>query len=293
MTLVKEHILDPLIKVNNYDCYFISMQNRYNKKDDMHWKIWKRAFFKNEIGKGWKEDNDNMLRCCSADVQQCFQNFIYINMNDDNFFENLPKKPTFQSWNGMNYPEVNFRRFDVIRKLTHNEEVRGLQVISHLIGIPAIVYAIYMGWWGYLATAWLTYWVIGTLGINVAFHRLISQRSYKTSKFWEYLFAFIGIYTTVGRPAWVALHREHHKHAETEKGSHLSYVIGWWRAWFGWWNIQRINPRTIKDIRKEKFYTLTHKYYTHILVASIIIMALFDPWVVYLWAVPLVMSTQY
>lgn len=175
-----------------------------------------------------------------------------------------------------------------IRKLTHNEEVRGLQVISHIIGVPAIIYAIYMGWWGYLATGWLTYWVIGTLGINVAFHRLISHRSYKTSKFWEYLFAFIGIYTTVGSPlAWVALHREHHKHAETEKDPHSPYVIGWWRAWFGWWNIQRINPRTIKDIRKEKFYTITHKYYTHILVASIIIMALFDPWLVaYLWAVP-------
>ena len=87
MTLVKQHIIDPLIEVNNYESYFISMQSRYNKKDDMHWKIWKKAFFKNEIGIGWEEDNKNMVRCCSADVQKCYQNFIYINMNEDDFFQ--------------------------------------------------------------------------------------------------------------------------------------------------------------------------------------------------------------
>lgn len=91
--LLHAHIIGPLMEVNDYESYFITMQNREQKRNmDTHWKIWKKGFFLNNIGKKWTDDSENMVRCCGADVQKCYQNFLFINMNEENFFQDNMKK---------------------------------------------------------------------------------------------------------------------------------------------------------------------------------------------------------
>lgn len=140
----------------------------------------------------------------------------------------------------------------------------------------------------YLVVSLLVYWFIGVLGINIGMHRLASHRSFRTHLWIEKLLLLISVITTVGSPlAWVALHRQHHKCAEQEGDPHSPYRLGKFRAWFGLWDKVILDPRLIKDIRKDKFQKFLHKYYLLVLVIYAIALLLIDPWlIVFAYAIP-------
>jgi stearoyl-CoA desaturase (delta-9 desaturase) len=88
----------------------------------------------------------------------------------------------------------------------------------------------------YLATA---------VGITVGFHRLLTHRSFQTSKPLEYLFAVLGSMAVQGPViSWVADHRKHHAHTDQEGDPHSPHVghegglrgvaAGLWHAHAGW-----------------------------------------------------------
>ena len=94
--------------------------------------------------------------------------------------------------------------------MNHNSIVRILQILTHILLIAGLFIQPFL-----ILYSILIYWVIGVLGINIGYHRLISHRSFETWKPVEYFLALVGIITTVGSPlAWSALHRQHHQHAE-------------------------------------------------------------------------------
>jgi stearoyl-CoA desaturase (Delta-9 desaturase) len=88
----------------------------------------------------------------------------------------------------------------------------------------------------YLATA---------IGITVGFHRLLTHRSFQTSKPVEYAFAALGSMAVQGPViSWVADHRKHHAHTDEEGDPHSPHVghdggvrgvlAGLWHAHTGW-----------------------------------------------------------
>jgi len=175
--------------------------------------------------------------------------------------------------------------------MNHNKAVRSLQILTHACLLYGIYYCFVTSDWILLFYSVLIYWFIGIFGINIGYHRLISHRSFETYKPIEYLLALIGIITTVGSPlAWTALHRQHHGHAETEHDPHSPYILGWWQAWFGFWNLQNINPNMIRDLRGDSFYKFTHKYYFHIILSYVTVLALINPlWIIFVYAIPAVL----
>jgi stearoyl-CoA desaturase (delta-9 desaturase) len=173
-------------------------------------------------------------------------------------------------------------------KPTHNQLVRGLQVINHLAAIVGLIYAVAESQYHYLITAVLFYWVTGVLGINIGMHRLLSHRSFKTYKPFEWLFSFIAVITTVGSPlAWVAIHRQHHRICERPGDPHSPYLLGNWRAWFGLWEIQKLDLKLIRDMRKDRLQRFLHKYYFEIILLYCCALILIDPWLlVFGYAIP-------
>lgn len=172
-------------------------------------------------------------------------------------------------------------------KLSHNQLVRGLQIVNHCILLFGIFYAIsvdvtLIGW------AIICYWIVGTLGINVGFHRLLAHRSFRTSKPVEMALSVIGCITTVGSPlAWVAVHRQHHVAADSSKDIHSPYFLGNWRAWFGFWNYPALRTKLVNDLRKNSFQKFLHKYYLLIILSYIGILAVIDPvLVIFLYCIP-------
>src|ERR1039458_8125995 len=79
---------------------------------------------------------------------------------------------------------------------------------------------------GVIAVFWQTTWaavgvcillhaLFGGLGICVGYHRLLTHRSFKCSKFLEYTLALLGTLTLEGGPIdWVAHHRQHHQYSD-------------------------------------------------------------------------------
>lgn len=149
-----------------------------------------------------------------------------------------------------------------MQKPSHNQLVRSLQIVNHLLGIAGIIYVIATAQWFWLLVALFTYWTIGVLGINVGLHRLLSHRSFKTQPWIEKLLSVIGVITTVGSPlAWVAIHRQHHRAAETPQDPHSPYQIGNFRAWFGLWPKIRLDTKLIRDLRRDQFQRALHRNY--------------------------------
>ena len=95
-----------------------------------------------------------------------------------------------------------------------------------------------------LAIAAVMY-LLTAIGITVGFHRLLTHRSFQTSKPLEYTFAVLGSMAVQG-PAisWVADHRKHHAHTDEEGDPHSPHVghdggvrsvlAGLWHAHSGW-----------------------------------------------------------
>jgi stearoyl-CoA desaturase (delta-9 desaturase) len=175
-----------------------------------------------------------------------------------------------------------------MKKPSHNSQVRFMQVLNHLLLILGVAYAITLGAWVYLLISLLTYWTIGVLGINVGYHRLISHRSFKTPVWIEKPLAIIGVLTTVGSPlAWVAVHRQHHRAPETPQDPHSPYIIGNWHAWFGLWDLVRLDLKLVRDLRSDSFYKWTHKNYIWIIASYCVLLALINPWlVIFAYCIP-------
>ena len=56
-----------------------------------------------------------------------------------------------------------------------------------------------------LLLAWASYVVVGMIGVNFCYHRMLTHRSFKTYKWLEYLSSWIGINTAQGEPTeWVS-----------------------------------------------------------------------------------------
>jgi stearoyl-CoA desaturase (Delta-9 desaturase) len=88
-------------------------------------------------------------------------------------------------------------------------------------------------------------YLLTAVGITVGFHRLLTHRSFQTSKPLEYLFATLGSMAVQGPViAWVADHRMHHAHTDKEGDPHSPHVghgdgvhgvvAGLWHAHTGW-----------------------------------------------------------
>ncbi len=90
-----------------------------------------------------------------------------------------------------------------------------------------------------------TMYMLTAIGITVGYHRMLTHRSFQTSKPVEYLFAALGSMAVQGPViSWVADHRKHHAHTDEEGDPHSPHVghgegvrgvlAGLWHAHTGW-----------------------------------------------------------
>lgn len=65
--------------------------------------------------------------------------------------------------------------------------------------------------------------------ITAVYHRYFSHRSYKTSRFFQFVLALLGTTATQKGPLWwAATHRIHHKYSDTELDVHSPLRRGFW-----------------------------------------------------------------
>jgi stearoyl-CoA desaturase (delta-9 desaturase) len=123
-------------------------------------------------------------------------------------------------------------------------------VLTHFVCLGAI-------WTGVsleaLVVAFLLY-VVRMWAITAGYHRYFSHRSYKTSRVFQFLIAFLG-QTSAQRGViwWAAVHRHHHLHSDTAHDVHSPKHHGFWYAHLGWiFNPTNCEPDygTVKDLTR-------------------------------------------
>ena len=92
-----------------------------------------------------------------------------------------------------------------------------VMVVFHVGAVAALFHFS----WTLLAVSVALYWIAVGFGISLGYHRLHTHRSYKVPKWLEYFFAVCGTLTLEGGPIfWVATHRIHHQHSDTDADPH-------------------------------------------------------------------------
>jgi stearoyl-CoA desaturase (delta-9 desaturase) len=103
--------------------------------------------------------------------------------------------------------------------------------LIHLLTITAI-------WTGFstraVIIAFVLYWV-RMFAITAGYHRYFSHRSFKTSRFMQFLFALVGTTCVQKGPLWWAsTHRRHHRYSDTVEDVHSPLHRGFWYSHVGW-----------------------------------------------------------
>jgi stearoyl-CoA desaturase (delta-9 desaturase) len=79
------------------------------------------------------------------------------------------------------------------------------------------------------------FYFVRMFGITAGYHRYFSHRSYKTSRPFQFVLAWIGCSALQKGPLWwAAHHRLHHKHSDTEPDVHSPVVYTFWQSHVGW-----------------------------------------------------------
>lgn len=110
--------------------------------------------------------------------------------------------------------------------------------------------------------------IFGDFGINIAYHRLLAHRSFKTPKWFERFLVLFSLCCMQDTPAkWVATHRKHHKDSDEEEDPHSPLVTFLW-GHFGWLMLYNRDTRSVsayqkyaRDILEDPFYLYLEKTY--------------------------------
>ncbi len=161
-------------------------------------------------------------------------------------------------------------------------------IFFHLLTIPALFFFS----WKNVAALLIGNWIVGSLGVGLGYHRLLTHRSFKAPKWLEYTLAALGTMSMQDAPdKWVATHRMHHKFTEMEQDPHSTRPGFIW-AHIGWvvrGTAQDHDAATLKryvpDLLKDKFHVLLAKYYYVPLLISAVILFALGGWPMVLWGV--------
>ncbi|MCA9120483.1 MAG: acyl-CoA desaturase [Planctomycetaceae bacterium] len=105
-----------------------------------------------------------------------------------------------------------------------------------LLHVGALAAPFCFSWEG-LAVCMALYWLSGSVGVCLGYHRLLTHGAFKVHKPTRWLLAFLGGLSGEGSALdWVANHRKHHAHSDHDGDPHSPHDGGLWAhmLWLGW-----------------------------------------------------------
>ena len=158
----------------------------------------------------------------------------------------------------------------------------------HLLAIPALL----MFSWQNVLAMLVGNWIVGSLGVGLGYHRLLTHRSFKAPKWLEYFLTALGTMSLQDDAVrWVATHRIHHAFTETDKDPH-STKPGFWWAQIGWVlfgtaqdHDQKTLQKYVPDLMKDKFQVFLAKWFFVPIIISAFILFAIGGWGMVFWGV--------
>lgn len=123
--------------------------------------------------------------------------------------------------------------------------------------------------WSALGIALGLHWLLGSIGICLGYHRLLTHRSLQVPKWLEYTIALIGAMALQGGPIfWVAGHRMHHLYTEDRDKDPYSARRGFWWSHMLWLFHKRPKffcresyRKFAPDLDRQPFYRWLDRYF--------------------------------
>jgi sn-1 stearoyl-lipid 9-desaturase len=151
-------------------------------------------------------------------------------------------------------------------------------VVFHILAIAAL----FTFSWANLAAGLFLWWLAGSLGIGMGYHRLLTHRGFKVPKWLEYTLSIFGTLALQSGPlSWVTTHRIHHAFTETDKDPHSPLNGAYW-AHIGWIfrgtaqnQPESAMQRYCPDFAYDRFHQLLNRYnYVPIIILAAILFAI-------------------
>ena len=171
---------------------------------------------------------------------------------------------------------------DLGKESAQNSGINWVTAIFMLLFHMGAVAALFFFSWEPFLLAIFLYWVGGSLGIGIGYHRLLTHRGYKTPKWVEYFLTTCAVLALEGGPIfWVATHRIHHQYSDKEGDPHSPRDGKWW-AHVGWILVgksmhhdTKTLSRYVPDLAKDKFHVWITKYhYVPMIVLGLALLAI-------------------
>ena len=127
-----------------------------------------------------------------------------------------------------------------------------------------LVFYVGFSWTAFITAAVLYY--VRLFSIGAFYHRYFSHKTYKTTRFWQFIFALIaGISAQRGPLWWAAHHRQHHLVADQPADAHSPVQHGFWWSHVGWFLSKKhyyYNPERVRDLARYPELVFLNRYDT-------------------------------
>lgn len=77
-------------------------------------------------------------------------------------------------------------------------------------------------------------YVVRMFAVTGSYHRSFSHKTYRTSRWGQFLLALWGSTAVQRGPLWWACHHHHHQHSDEADDAHSPHVHGFWWSHTGW-----------------------------------------------------------
>ncbi|HMQ05502.1 MAG TPA: fatty acid desaturase [Pyrinomonadaceae bacterium] len=137
-------------------------------------------------------------------------------------------------------------------------------VLFHLLAVVAL----FNFSWLALGAAAVLWWISGSLGIGLGYHRLLTHRGFKTPRWLERTLAVFGTLAVQSGPiTWVTTHRIHHAFTDTDRDPHSPRHGTYW-SHMGWIfrgtaqnNSPEVTQRYSPDLLRDPFLVWIDRNY--------------------------------
>ncbi|MGV3740671.1 MAG: acyl-CoA desaturase [Gammaproteobacteria bacterium] len=170
-----------------------------------------------------------------------------------------------------------------VSKNNYNPDLLDDDTIDWVRAIPFIlinlscflVFFVHFSWIAVATAAFLYFFRLFTIG--AFYHRYFSHKTFKTNRFWQFIFAALaGTSVQRGPLWWAAHHRHHHMVSDQPEDAHSPVQHGFWWSHVGWFLTKKhyhYNPELVKDFRRYPEIVFLDRY--DILMPTLLFLSLF------------------
>jgi len=155
-----------------------------------------------------------------------------------------------------------------------------------LVHVASLLIFFFHFHWYYLATC-LAMLVVRMFFVTAGYHRYFSHRSFKTSRVFQFVIAFMAMSSSQkGVLWWAAHHRHHHRYSDQELDLHSPTLFGFFWSHIGWIISDRYNETRldyIGDFAKFPELRWLNKYHIVPPATLAVVIWLIGGWPLFVW----------